>query len=401
MKTRRLLPLAALALLAACQAQPVPNPNLAGQVSAQSGPKRAQTDDRDIGGGFRAQDVGRLQQEAIARQGDDLMFATQTRSPIQRLQRAGLVASGRLVFTDRNKQLKPLPLATAALYQGERKVAAAITDPDGRWSVELPAAGRYQVRFTLENPRWKINKYSWKGADADVSGATDFGETGLQSGSLNGEAAWIHEVYLKALALFEREQMPLDWWKHQISTIWPGQGDYYSNYTVNLTAAEAWDVDGHEIGHALYDQALNADMQGGQHKIDECYSPTLAMSEGFATFISGAIHLSKDDPDAHFDKFLVPRRAPIRIENVPDDVCKGNRNEWRVAAAFWELYDTHEDGADHISLSLKQIFTILGQSNQPTVTSALDAYKLLQKALPADQQAALKAAFAQNTMEVQ
>lgn len=398
MKTPRLLPLAVLALLAACQVQPVPRPAVPA-VSTQAN-SRKPIDDTELGGSFRAQDLSRLQQEAIGRQGEELLFATQALRPAQRVQRAGLNVSGRLMFTDRENQVRPVALATAGLYQGERKVAAAITDADGRWQLEVPAVGRYQVRYTLENPRWKISKYTWKGPDADVQAATDLGETGLQSGTANGEAAWIHDVFLKALALFEREQVPLDWWKRQISTVWPGSGNYYAGYTVNLTGAEQWDVNGHEIGHALYDQALNADMQGGQHKIDECYSPTLALSEGFATFLSGAMHLSKNDPDAHFDKYLVPRRAPIRIENVPDDVCKGAQNEWRVASAFWEIYDTHEDGADKIGLGLKTIFAALGQSNQPTVESALDAYKLLLKALPADQQASLKAAFAQNTMEV-
>ncbi|MEZ0371650.1 MAG: hypothetical protein ACAI44_21340, partial [Candidatus Sericytochromatia bacterium] len=62
--------------------------------------------------------------------------------------------------------------------------------------------------------------------------------------------------------------------------------------------------------------------------------------------------------------------------------------------------DSHADGADQLSLGLKTIIGALGQNSQPTVESATDAYKLLLKALPAGQQAALKAAFAQNTMEV-
>lgn len=397
MNLRRLIPIATFALLSACQTVPGP----ASRVNGLSSGTASVIDDTELGGGFRAQDAGRLQQEAIERQGDQLGFATVARTPLSRPQRAGLSVSGRLMYSDRQQQMRPLALATAGLYQGERKVATALTDSQGRWQVTLPAAGRYQVRYTLENPRWKINKYSWKGPEADVSGALDFGETALQQGSLNGEAAWIHAVYLKALDLFAREQVPLDWWKHQIGTVWPGSGNYYAGYSVNLTGAEQWDVNGHEIGHALYDQALNAGMQGGQHKIDECYSPTLALSEGFATFLSGAMHLAKDDPDAHFDQYLVPRRAPIRIENVPEDVCPGQRNEWRVASAFWEIYDSHEDGADHLALGLKTIFAALGQTNQPQVNTAIEAYHLLQQALPADQQPALKAAFAQNTMEVE
>lgn len=396
MRIRALLP---LLLLAACQS--APQPRTLTPLSAQNTGNQAIIDDSDISAGFRAQSVTRLQQEAIQKRGEELLFATRSLKPVQRVQRNGLNASGRLLFNDLKGALKPAALATATIFQGEKRIASVLTDAEGRWQAELPVPGRYQVRYSLENPRWRVGKYSWQGPEAEIQGATDLGDSTLQAGSTNGEAAWIHDVFLKSLALFEREQVPLDWWKRQISVNWPGQGNYYTNYSVTLTGAEQWDVNGHEIGHAIYHQALNARSEGGQHKIDECYSPTLALSEGFATFFSGAVHLAKDDPDAHFDKYLVPRRAPIRVENVPEDVCKGARNEWRVASAFWEIYDTHADGTDRMSLGLKEIFGILGRRDLPTATSALDAYKSLQKSLPAEQQEALKQAFAQNTMEVQ
>lgn len=397
MRRRFLLP---LLFLTACQSNPVPRTV---QTFNQSPPAPQNTliDDSELAGGFQPQTISRLQQEAIQQRPDQMLFRTRALRPVQPMARQGLVASGRLMYNDRNGKLQIAALASATLYQGERKINTVLTDAEGRWQMAVPAAGKYNVRYSLENPRWKIGKYTWQGPEADVTQAIDFGETALVSGTANGEAAWIHEVFLKSLALFEREQVPLDWWKRQISVNWPGSGNYYTNYSVTLTGAEQWDVNGHEVGHAIYHQALNARSEGGQHKIDECYSPTLALSEGFATFFSGAVHLSKDDPDAHFDKYLVPRRAPIRIENVPDDVCKGARNEWRVASAFWEIYDQHADGADQMSLGLKEIFGILGRRDQSAISSTLDAYKLLQKALPAEQQSALQAAFAQNTMEVQ
>lgn len=401
----RLALLASLCTLAACQSAPrtsLPPATLGAQnTQAQGITAQGTIDDSDISAGFRPQTAGRLQQEAIVRRGSELVFPTRTIKPVQRVQRAGLSVSGRLVYTDRLGAVQPGAIATASLFQGERKIASALTDSDGRWQLDAPAPGKYSVRYSFDNPRWRINNYSWQGPEADVQSATDLGETGLQPGTQNGQAAWIHDVYLKSLALFEREGVPLDWWKRQISTVWPGSGDFYTSYTVNLTGAEQWDVNGHEIGHAVYHQALNARSQGGSHKIDECYSPTLALSEGFATFFSGAVHLRKDDPDAHFDKFLVPRRAPIRIENVPEDVCKGQRNEWRVASAFWEAYDTHADGADQLSIGLKTIFGALGRRDLPTVGSTVEAYQMLIKSLPAEQHEALKAGFIQNTMEIQ
>jgi hypothetical protein len=41
---------------------------------------------------------------------------------------------------------------------------------------------------------------------------------------------------------------------------------------------------------------------------------------------------------------MVPRRAPLRIEAIPADVCRGERNEWRVTTFFWDLIDLHDDG---------------------------------------------------------
>ena len=75
----------------------------------------------------------------------------------------------------------------------------------------------------------------------------------------------------------------------------------------------------HEIGHAIYDQADIGVSGGGRHRIDECYTNALALSEGWATFFAGWLNLRLNDQDARFE-FLVPRRAPIRLENIPSDL---------------------------------------------------------------------------------
>ena len=40
---------------------------------------------------------------------------------------------------------------------------------------------------------------------------------------------------------------------------------------------------------------------------------------------------------------MVPRRAPLRFETIPADVCAGQDNEWRVTGFFWDLVDLHRD----------------------------------------------------------
>lgn len=411
MKISQVLLAAALLTTAACQSLPQMRP-LAPQgirphamthgtalrgLQTQS---ESITDDSDLSHGFRPQSVSRLEQEALTVGPEGHSYATRQRSAPRPLNAQSLSIQGRLVFEDQQGQVQAGALATASLYQGRRRVASTLTAADGSYSFQLPAEGEYKVVFHFENPRWKISKYRWDGPSGRFSQASDLGETLLVPGSENAKAAWIHHVYLKTLALFEREQVNLDWWQRQIDTIWPARGDYYTGYTVHMTGAEQWDVNGHEIGHAIYAQALNARSRGGYHKIDECYNGTLALSEGFATFLSGAMHLEKNDPDARFDEYLVPRRAPIRVENVPDDVCPGSKNEWRVASAFWEIYDSHADGKDDMQIGLSTIFTALGRRNRPTANDALDAYERLKEVLPAEAHDSLRKAFQQNTMEV-
>jgi hypothetical protein len=41
---------------------------------------------------------------------------------------------------------------------------------------------------------------------------------------------------------------------------------------------------------------------------------------------------------------MVPRRAPLRFESIPADVCAGQTNEWRVTGFLWDLIDLSRDG---------------------------------------------------------
>lgn len=163
----------------------------------------------------------------------------------------------------------------------------------------------------------------------------------FQEASENGQAISLFETFQRVETRLQ-ETVGLNFWKRKINLVWPGKGDYYSFGTVNITNGHHWDIVGHEIGHAIYDQARLGGFGGGQHKIDECYSGALALSEGWATYFSGWIYLDLADTDAKF-QYLVPRRAPIQIENVPSDVCSGTTNEWRVSSFFWDLVDSNVD----------------------------------------------------------
>ena len=167
-------------------------------------------------------------------------------------------------------------------------------------------------------------------------------EAGFKSDSIGGQALGIWRVGTLALHKMDAA-VGLSFWRYPVSFVWPGNGDYYTSDTVTLTRGDQWDVVGHELGHALYDQGHIGVFGGGPHKIDECYGDDLALSEGWATFYSGWLNVALDDPDAKLP-YMTPRRAPIRLENIPDDVCRGPKNEWRVSSYLWDLIDTHVDG---------------------------------------------------------
>jgi hypothetical protein len=164
-----------------------------------------------------------------------------------------------------------------------------------------------------------------------------------------------------------RDAVGLGFWNSPLEFVWPESGDYYSFGAVHITRGDHWDVVGHEMGHGIYDLGNLGAFGGGQHKIDECYSEALALSEGWASYFSGWISVDLADPDAKFET-MVPRRAPIQFENVPSDVCNGPTNEWRVTSFLWDLVDTHQDGE-----SANESFARLWRAMQSSRASSIRA----------------------------
>ncbi|MCM2279662.1 MAG: hypothetical protein NDJ89_16430 [Oligoflexia bacterium] len=163
----------------------------------------------------------------------------------------------------------------------------------------------------------------------------------------------------------------LSFWKLPIELIWPAKADHYGSGKVHLVSGTHWDIVGHELAHAFYAQAGLGVFAQGAHRIDECYSPELAFAEGWATFFSAWLSLDLEDPDPMFE-FLSPRVAPVRIENIPQDVCQGETNEWRVAAFFWDLVDRHEDG-ENLEIPFGLLWKALRGTRTASASQARDS----------------------------
>ena len=98
----------------------------------------------------------------------------------------------------------------------------------------------------------------------------------------------------------------------------------------------------HEIGHSINSFYWHGDMPpgaGGTHNLWDCYTNGLALTEGFANFLTYW---------TQFDRGNAAPVAPyfsMNLENIPSGVCANQTAEMRVAATFWDLYDTHAESS--------------------------------------------------------
>jgi len=360
--------------------------------------------DNDIGGGRPLPDSNRWL-EAEARRGPrELVFPLGRLSETNARSTADAV-TGTVELLDGKNAWKPGRLARVLLSGPGAPETLNDVDDAGRFALPAPAAlsGTFTVRVSLDNKYWAFHNpnadaaYEWESPSFTLAAGRgiELGKLFPSAGSDNAKLGVLHLTYVDALDFLKKEG-DVDWWTNTLTVNWPGSADFFSPWawSLDLTDATHWDVVLHELGHAVQAGAMKAQSAGGSHKIDECYSPALAWSEGWGTFFAAAVRLSRDDEDARFE-FLVPRRSPIRIENVPDDVCKGEASEWRVAAGLWDLIDTHPDGSDHYAMSFNRLWRSLrGQS----MGSAREAWELIAKDLDPVSRRAGEDALIQNTL---
>lgn len=255
-----------------------------------------------------------------------------------------------------------LPVAGLTLHAGDLEIT---TDSTGTARIsECAPRATYRLQTELTHSRIRVtdgsSPYRFRTSiDCGTRTVLQFTEAGD-----SGQALAIWRIAHLGLTKLE-SAIGLNFWNKPIEFIWPEDGDYYSFGTVHISRGDHWDVVGHEMGHAIYDLGRLGAFGGGSHKIDECYSEALALSEGWASYFSAWLSVAIDDADAQFE-YMVPRRAPLRFENVPLDVCNGPTNEWRVTSFLWDLIDRSDDGEKS-----EESFAMLWRALQGTRTSGI------------------------------
>jgi hypothetical protein len=252
------------------------------------------------------------------------------------------------------------------VYQGWDYVAG-----DGSWNINLPAAlpwlpvrveYRTKNRFvSVQDPAGK--PYTW-GDNWNLTGSTT--DVGYRYADLtvNADLPGVDKLYVgstniwvkfynngmnalrddpievtfpNSLAsgkcIYDNGSGPYAW-----SCSYWGDGKIYI-----IPAHGSESVVQHEIAHSINSYYWDGNMppgSGGSHNLWDCYNNGLALTEGFANFVTYW---------TQFNRNALSPIAPyfnMNIESLPGGVCANQMAEMRVASTFWDMYDTRSDGPD-------------------------------------------------------
>ena len=134
----------------------------------------------------------------------------------------------------------------------------------------------------------------------------------------------------------------------------------------------------HEWGHYFEKNFSRADNIGGQHGTGEYLDIRVAFGEGWGNSLSAMI---TDDP-IYFDT-MGSDGWNMNVETASHDT-PGWFSEASIQRILYDIYDSHNDGKDRLSLGLKPIYEVLthGEKNTPAFTSIFSFITELKKAYP-------------------
>ena len=263
-----------------------------------------------------------------------------------------------------------------AIDRSDHVVARTSTDDNGTYTLlNLPKNTDLKIRAYAK--MYKANKWDTKVIDNTNGNAQYIIEgslvsTGTHSARRNLKAlsstkqsppfSILDSIYLamkKVLAADNSVEFPplkMNWTINNIES-----GTYYDGKdNIMIQGDQLGDSDEyddhimiHEWGHYFEAQFSRADSIGGQHTAGDYLDIRLAFGEGWGNAWSA---IATDDP-IYFDTFN-NSGWNMNIETAKHDT-PGWFSEASIQRILYDLYDSHNDGADKLSLGFKPLYNVL------------------------------------------
>lgn len=187
--------------------------------------------------------------------------------------------------------------------------------------------------------------------------------------------------------------------KDSKGNLYPWSCSYASDGNIAIIAAHAAEfVIQHELAHSIHSffwKGYALKDSGGDHAANQCYTNGLGLSEGFANFVPHWVRFDRTATAPQMGYF------DTNLESVPTSVCNGGTNETRVAALFWDMYDTVKDGPDQLRydyLFFSQPGAVVSIFLGNPTASALDFFNIYRTITGPAWEASLKQVFRLNTI---
>jgi hypothetical protein len=247
---------------------------------------------------------------------------------------------------------------------------------DGTWNVDFnfpPFAGfPVQVEYQPANRFLQVqdanaNIYSWSDSWSLTGALTNIGNRFVNL-TVSGAAPGIDAIYQGGTALWRKfkaygmnalRDKPIE--ITYPNTLATGMCPSTDNANKTIPWSCSYSDDGkiwliqkhavpgvvqHEIAHSIHSFYWDGNMPsggGGKHNLNQCFNGGLALAEGFADFMPYWVQFNRSTNNP------VETTLGLKIDQLGSGFCAGSSNESRVAATFWDVYDSVNDGASPIA----------------------------------------------------